>query len=272
MRLAAFGGDGRMDGALGAARRAGWETEHVTSGAGGMEWADAVMLPWPRSFDGGRLAGTDMTREEALAALPRCRAVLCGGGVGRDDLPAGTLCVRPQEDETFLLRNAALTAEGAIFSAMSRRTSALAGGCCLITGYGRIGQALVRRLCALEMFVIVCARSEAQMRAAHAAGAHPVPLEQIESACAQAQLVMNTVPAHVLGRGALERLAGRAQVIELASAPYGMDCALAAQLGVEVIMEGGVPGRYAPVQAGEALFDALVRAMQTAGTGGEQHG
>ena len=53
------------------------------------------------------------------------------------------------------------------------------------------------------MFVIVCARSEEQMRMAHAAGAHPVPLAQIAAACRQADVIINTIPAHVLGDAAL---------------------------------------------------------------------
>ena len=273
MRLLAFGGDRRMEGALAAARRAGWETAHIREEAQrAIGRFDAAMLPWPRSFEGGRLIGGGLDRARVLEMADSAALVLHGRDVAAREMRNPACSFLPDEDETFLRVNARLTAEGAIARAMQTMDRALLGSTVLVTGFGRIAQELVMRMTAMGAFVIVCARSEAQMRAAHAAGAHPVPLEQIESACAQAQLVMNTVPAPVLGRGALERLAGRAKVIELASAPYGMDCALAAQLGVEVIMEGGVPGRYAPVQAGEALFDALVRAMQTTGTGGEQHG
>ncbi|MBP3657328.1 MAG: NAD(P)-binding domain-containing protein [Clostridia bacterium] len=276
MRLIAFGGDERMRGALAAARQAGWETRHITRAEDeGEAEADAVMLPWPHSFRGGRLEGGSMSREETLERVPPARAVLAGSGVSAQELAQCALFVSPQADEAFLQRNAALTAEGAVFSAMQRMDRPLADCTCVITGYGRIARALAKRLCAMGTFVIVCARSEGQMRAAHDDGAHPVPLAQAASACRQADLVMNTVPAPVLGRDALERLAGRAKVFELASAPYGMDMQLAARLGVEIVMEGGLPGRYAPQQAGAALFDALLRAMQAEGaeqTGGEEHG
>ena len=50
-------------------------------------------------------------------------------------------------------------------------------------------------------------------------------------------------------------------LIELASAPYGMNMQKAVQLGLQVCVESGLPGRYAPQDAGEALFDAMISAM-----------
>lgn len=264
MRLCVLGGDARMQGALSAAERAGWKTEQITEEGGmpsGEAYADAVMLPWPQSFRGGFLVGSAMSREQVLAQIPPCGTLLCGAdALNVCAEKAGRVCT-PEKDEAFLLANAALTAEGAVARAMGVMGRALCGSTCVVTGFGRIGRALTVRLTAMEAFVIVCARSEAQMCAAHQLGAHPVPLQEIASACAQADAVMNTVPAHVLHEAALSRLRKGVPVIELASAPHGMDTAMAERLGVRVLMEGGLPGRYAPAQAGEALFGALCRAM-----------
>ena len=167
----------------------------------------------------------------------------------------------PAQDDAFLLANAKLTAEGALACAMRRQGRALLGATVLITGFGRIAQALALRLCAMEAFVIVCARSEMQMRRAHEIGAHPVPLREICAACAQADVIFNTVPARILHDRALAAMKKEAMIIELASAPYGLDIDQAAQMGIEVCVEGGLPGRYAPQDAGAALFGALARAM-----------
>ena len=253
MRLIAFGGDERMRGALLAAGRAGWETLHIEDAADvpdEMPPAQAVMLPWPRSF-----------REERL--IPACRAVLAGGDVKEEELAQTALVVRPEKDETFLRKNARLTAEGALATVMRVKKRALMRETALVTGYGRIGREMTARLCALGMFVIVCARSEEQMRMAHAAGAHPVPLAQIAAACRQADVIINTIPAHVLGDAALAATARDTPIIELASAPYGLEMQKAVKLGLQVCVESGLPGRYAPLDAGEALFDALTRAMGT---------
>lgn len=267
MRLIAFGGDERMLGVLLAAQQAGWETLHIASendvvpDLGG---ADAVVLPWPRSFrDGILVAGPgagEMSRERVLGLIPPCRAALAGA-VEEEALPMAQMLVLPEKDEAFLRRNARLTAEGALLEIFRRRKRALLAETALIIGFGRIGQEMTARLCALGMFVIVCARSEAQMRMAHGMGAHPVPLAQIASACAQADVVINTIPARVLGKEALLRLKKHTPIVELASAPYGLDLEQAVQMGLEVAVESGLPARYAPLDAGEALFDALMRAM-----------
>lgn len=264
MRLIAFGGDARMLGVLDAAKRAGWDTDYVCGEeelAKPVQRADAVLLPWPRSFHENTLAGTQMSKQDVLGMLPACTLAVHGGGVSAEELPMAEHVFDPSADEAFLRANARLTAEGAIARAMQRQGYALLGATVLITGFGRIAQELTARLAAMGAFVIVCARNEMQMRRAHEMGAHPVPLAQVASACRQADVVFNTVPAHVLGKTALDRIQHDALVIELASPPYGMNVDMARHMGVSVVVEGGLPGRYAPMSAGAALFDALARAF-----------
>ncbi len=276
MRLVAIGGDMRMNGAVLAARRAGWEAEWLRRAQDAPQRgarADAALLPWPASFREGRLVGAPpgeaMTPEEARSLVPPCALLVCGSGVPRDAFPQAAARFDPGSDEAFLRQNARLTAEGAIASALRPGTRALLGSACLVTGYGRIGQELTARLCAMGAFVIVCARSEVQMRAAHAAGAHPVPMTALESAAAQADLIFNTVPARVLGAGALRAIRRDALLLELASAPYGADVEEAVRLGVDMRVESGVPGRYAPNEAGAALFEAAARALDRRADAGD---
>lgn len=273
MRLIAFGGDGRMEGACLAAKKAGWDALHVKSEADAEQIgsADAALLPWPKSFEEGKLVGSgSLSKEDTLALLPPCRVALHGGGVSAEDLKGAEKTLQPEWDEAFLIRNAQLTAEGAVLCAMQRMDGALLSKTCVITGFGRIGRELAQRLCAMGMFVIVCARSEAQMRLAHAMGAHPTPLAQLAPAVSQADVIMNTVPARIMGEETLMRIKMGTPVIELASTPYGADPELAKRLGVRFFVEGGLPGRYAPMDAGAALFEALARAMDVE-QGGKQH-
>ena len=276
MRLVAFGGDARMLGALETAKRAGWETAYVCREEDAPQagtWADAVMLPWPRSFEDGKLTGTQLPRERALALLPACGVALHGSGVTGQEMPGARLAFDPAHDEALLRVNAQLTAEGAIARAMERPGRALLGCTCVVTGFGRIGQALTVRLTSLGAFVIVCARNEAQMRRAHELGAHPLPLERIAQACAQADVIFNTVPARILNEAALARIGGETLLIELASPPYGADPETAKRLNVRMVLAGGLPGRYAPMDAGAALFEALQqRVMEQDGEGGHSDG
>ncbi|MBQ7887062.1 MAG: NAD(P)-binding domain-containing protein [Clostridia bacterium] len=262
MKLIALGGDARLLGALEAAKKAGWDTAYICKEEdieAIPKNCDAVLLPWPHSFRDDLLCGTQIGKERVIKSMPACTLALFGGGVSAQELTKAQNAFDPSRDEAFLRANARLTAEGAIYRAMQRQGRALLGATVLITGFGRIAQELAVRLVAMGSFVIVCARNELQMRRAHELGAHPVPLSQASSACRQAEVVFSTVPAHVLGKSELDRIAPDALVIELASPPYGMNIEMARHMGVNVVLESGVPGRYAPMNAGAALFDVLER-------------
>lgn len=265
MHLIAVGGDQRINGLLRAARRAGFVCHYVKEESAFdalPKEAAAVVLPWPRSFEGEQVAGTAISREALMKRIPVC-GVLMGGGISAQDFPMAKKVVDPSQDETLLRVNAKLTAEGALAALMNTGEDALLQKNCLITGFGRIAQALTVRLAAMEAFVIVCARNEQQMQLAHRLGAHPVPLMKLSAALQEADIVLNTIPFRVFGADSLSQLRPGVRFIELASAPYGADPEQAAQLGVSMEIMGGVPGKYAPGSAGEALFGALQRALDS---------
>lgn len=263
MRLWAFGGDARMQGVLQAAREAGYDAVHIRSAEDAQEGKpDIAMLPWPRSFDGGKLIGaTGEGMDEARVGemIKGCGLLVHGRNTPGSVIENAKTAFDPEGDETFLRANAELTAEGAICSALHKMRRAMVSSTCMITGFGRIGQGLARRLWAMGAFVIVCARSEKQMHLAHSMGAHPVPLAQIGIAAAQADVIFNTVPARIIGKDVLSAVKKDALIVELASRPYGVDVDEAVKMGLHVSLEGGVPGRYAPSDAGRALFDAAQR-------------
>ena len=126
-----------------------------------------------------------------------------------------------------------------------------------IIGFGRIGQALTVRLTSLGAFVIVCARNEAQMRRAHEIGAHPLPLERIAQACAQADVIFNTVPELLLTRPVLEQLRPGTLVVDLASKPGGVDWEAARQLNVKAVHALALPGQLTPVSGAMAIRNAV---------------
>lgn len=264
MRLIAFGADARTKGAVLAAQRAGWEAIQIQNEGDAEQIPDAahaVLLPWPVSFKADVLTGTDFSRERIMALIPPCNMIVHGAGVEADELAQAQSWLDPGRDETFLQCNAQLTAEGAICRAMARHGRALMGSTAVVTGFGRIGKALTTMLTAFGVFVIVCARNEVQMQQAHGMGAHPMALARLKEAAAQADMVFNTVPARIMDEAVLDAIDDQTLIVELASAPYGMDIKRVMEKGISVAIESGLPGRYAPLDAGAAIFDALQRAL-----------
>jgi dipicolinate synthase subunit A len=161
------------------------------------------------------------------------------------------------QNEAFLIRNALLTAEGAICACMKNTESALSDTRCLVIGYGRIGKFLCRLLKAFTPEVTATARKDKDLELIIAEGFRAVNTENVKHALPEADLIFNTVPYHVLGEGELRSINKSSKIIELASAPYGMDMELAKKLGVSVQLEPGLPGRYFPDSAAKAMLHAF---------------
>ena len=210
---------------------------------------DAVVLPLPRSY----------LPEETADQLPRGQKIVCGATDAAFDKLAekrGWKLLRVLQDETYIRENAALTAEGALFTAVARMNRALRGSHCLVIGYGRIGKALTGLLRALGATVTVAARREESRREA---GENSVSIREMPKVLPRMDAVFNTVPAPVLGEEELRHVKPQCVLIDLASAPYGIDREAAEALGLKAYLESGLPGRYCPLSAAETLLNYLER-------------
>ena len=63
----------------------------------------------------------------------------------------------------------------------------------------------------------------------------------------------------MLGEAEMVRLKPGALVLDLASPPYGVDLEAAEKLNFEARREPGLPGRYCPMSAARALYNAVLR-------------
>ena len=158
--------------------------------------------------------------------------------------------------------NAIATAEGAVALAMKERSTTLFGTRCLVLGYGRCGSALCRRLAALGARVTAAARRREQLARIYADGCTPCPIASLSRVLSDCEVVFNTVPAMVLPAELLRQLPPETLLIELASAPGGIDCRAAEAMGLRVIAAPGLPGRVAPRTAGEYLRQVICGLLQ----------
>ncbi len=179
------------------------------------------------------------------------------------ELPAGALvlaglpvCDRPElrlRDyycrESVQLRNAEVTAEAALVLASEQSEDTLWDSRVLVLGYGRIGQALCRRLPVLGAEVTVYARREESLALARCRGLRALsrpPEEPFD-------FVFNTIPAPVLDT------VPKGVCIELASAPGGFP-----ELP-GIIRAAGLPGRCAPHRGAQILHEAILTIFREEG-------
>ena len=126
---------------------------------------DALILPMPVTQDGCFLHtpfGSNSLRLSALLPLVKPEGIVLGGRLSamtRTQIESAGLRARDYAaEETFALRNAVPTAEGAIQIAMQELPVVLHRLPCLILGAGRVSRALQIRLHALGAEVTVAAR------------------------------------------------------------------------------------------------------------------
>lgn len=159
--------------------------------------------------------------------------------------------------EELSVLNAVPTAEGAVETAMRELPVTLFGSKMAIIGFGRIGKVLARALCALGSDVTVFARKPEAKAWARIYGCKTETTDNMEEKLSEFVCIFNTVPAPVLGARELCAVRDGAIIIDLASAPGGVDKGAAEKAEVRVITALSLPGRVAPDSAGEIIAETI---------------
>lgn len=240
--------------------------------ASGIDRADCVVLPMPVcGRDGALFAPLCPAAPTLEEILSRCAPdqTICGGratpavhaAAGRYGLALADYFTR----EELAIRNAVPTAEGALALAMEALPVTIQNARVLILGFGRVGQACALRFAALGARVRVAARRDEQLALARSLGFLTQQIGTLADAMPPCDLAVNTVPAPVLGEAELSALTPGTPVIELASAPGGVDAEAARRLGISVIPAPGLPGKVAPASAAAYLRDTIYTLLPAAG-------
>ena len=292
-RVAIIGGDARI---LSAARRfaefgysvalCGFDTENAAvcdlpPSAGifrhvGDALADAtvILLPLPTTRDGADVwcpLGGDMriSLSEISDAAAR-GSHLFGGKLPTDfctDLAQRGISVTDYYGrEDVQVANAHITAEGALMYAMTETERTLHGAKVAVIGYGRIGHFLSSLLLSLGADVTVLARREESLAWARCEGAKTAKIskDSISSLSSGYDIIFNTVPYPLIGAEVIYRMKPDTLLVELASSPGGFDAAAARRSAVKIIWASSIPGKYAPVSAGNIIADAVLSVLSDA--------
>ncbi len=226
--------------------------------------AHCVILPLPVTRPGG-LIHTPLGREEIalsdLLALLRPGQLVCGGMIDRETAALARargldLCDYYAREEC-MVANAVPTAEGAVQVAMEELPTTLHGSRVLVLGFGRVGKLTAHRMAALGARVTVSARDYADLAWAEAYGYIAERLEALSCQLGGFDCIVNTIPAKVLTASRLRWVDPAAFLLDLASAPGGVDHEAAQELGLRLLQAPGLPGRTAPVTAARAIRDAV---------------
>lgn len=230
--------------------------------------ANAVILTMPGTDNNGLIRGANYVNDslyltpELLSSLPHNTPVLVGVQSEYLKYWAHQLSLKmieiANEDEIAIL-NSIPTAEGALEIAMRETPITIHGSKSLVIGLGRVGLTLARLLQSMGSQTFVTARRRACLARGYEMGLSPVDLRDIKGCLQQMDFIFNTVPALVLGYDELLNIANPTLIIDLASAPGGVNFKKADELGLKVIWALSLPGKVAPKTAGEILAQTVPR-------------
>lgn len=230
---------------------------------GALDESDVVILGLPASRDDKTVDASDLkepVRLKDLFRLMGSRKLLLAGKMSEGMKAVadvfGVKWVDYFARDEFEILNAVPTCEGAIQIAMEELPITLHESRVVITGYGRIGKKLAQSLASLGAGVTVCARKPAARATARADGFYAIDFPKLSESIRTADLVVNTVPHIVIEREELN-CAKNALIIDLASKPGGVDMEAARDAGVRVIWALGLPGKTAPVTAGNIIKETI---------------
>lgn len=219
-----------------------------------------AVLPLQKGPDGETIFGTDIKYSSLPRFISENGTVLTGHncpGLIKVCEKNGFTLINYAEREDFAVANAVPTAEGALAIAINSRKETLFGSDVLITGYGRIAKILSAYIKALGGRVWVACRKKSDLKWAEINGYRPINITDkkvFAEALSRSDIVFNTVPYPVFGEEEIKSIKKGAVYIELASSD-GLSGE--SKDFFTVITARGLPGKTAPVTAGNIIADTI---------------
>ncbi len=160
------------------------------------------------------------------------------------------------KNEDFAIKNAYLTAEGAVSLAVSSSEKSLFDSSVLLVGYGRISKTMHKLLSCFTNKITVCARSQNQRTLAECNGANTINFEQL---CQKTKFdfIFNTVAHPVFNEQELLFVDKDTLLIDLASFPGGIDKHFAKSYKLKLLVARGLPAKYSPYNAGVVVAQTV---------------
>jgi len=161
------------------------------------------------------------------------------------------------DHDEIAIYNSIPTAEGTLYYIMQNTEYTIHGANVHVIGAGRCGETLAKTLKGLGAKVSISSRNPALVARLFESGISVVKTD--EKTLKQADVIVNTVPALMLGKEQLQQVKKEVYIADIASAPGGVDFDFAEKLGIKAELLPALPGIVAPKTAASYLAQFIKR-------------
>ncbi len=221
-----------------------------------LEKADVVITPIPFTKDKVRIFGESIKIEDLIENLSKGK-ILISGAIPKEikvKLESRSIAYFDiMENDSMAINNAIPTAEGAINIAIENTDFTLQGSNVLILGFGKIGKVLAKMLHGIGANVYCEARKESDISLINAMGLNSVHLSELNDVIPNMNVIFNTIPSLILDKQKLKLVDKNSLIVDLASAPGGVDFNFAKEQDIAVKWALALPSKVAPFTAAKYI-------------------
>lgn len=233
-----------------------------------LKQGEIILLGIPCSVNGTEINAPESDEKIDILYLAdtlSCDTVILGGMLPEALKTRFVNAIDYNDDERFQYRNAVLTAEGALMTAIKETDFSVHGSNCFVLGSGRISKILIPMLKSFGADVCVFARKKSERAYWETQGITAKEFCLLKNELPRADILFNTVPAPVLNGEHIDAIRKESIIIDLASRPGGVDFEYAEHKGKKAIHALGLPGKTAPFSAGKIIYDTAVSLLKEKG-------
>lgn len=161
------------------------------------------------------------------------------------------------KNNTLAIYNTIATAEGAICEAIQKSPQNLHHSKCAVLGYGRCGRTITNYLKGMFCNVSVFSKDATELALADTIADYAVSLDEFEEYACKFDFVFNTIPAKILTYKILTNMKSSVTIIDIASAPGGVDYKAAQKLSINASLCPGLPGKYSPYSCAKSIINVI---------------
>ena len=167
--------------------------------------------------------------------------------------------------EELAILNTIATAEGAIEVAIKNTDKILQGSKVLILGFGRVAKIVANKFSMLSTNVTCAARKISDLAWIQAYGYEAININDMLYDLKDFDIIINTVPQIIIKEKELKHMKSDVLLIDLASAPGGMDFDIARQMEINCVWALALPGKIAPVSSAKFIKEAIYNILEENG-------